>query len=511
MRNLIKINGVFSSKELHPIFECILDIQAQKLKQKEKWDSIHNQLVDVSLKTGYESDRNVIIEVLTYLSDFSDEKCMDIIIGLMEMNFGCNSSFWFSSCALVSERNQKYIQSLYFHEKSLTIDDDFNEFAKISYESFKGRLKDTIMQSNRAFLGEFNGNQYEYHDGLICTDINGRPAIPDFDIFEILGIEKPRIKKNNQERVPLQEKKDIKPSKVSPIPLPTFDDTEIDIKPKSILKKSKPSFNANSNHVRIDIQDDHDQFKPKRIPTPTTKQKLSMGSNILIDGTSYDVIQILGDSSFLCESSKGSRFVFKASPSMKVMVRPSIYLLTNDESITGYYVTPYILEGTFDRIIEILHKKPRIDENVVHFYLLQFIRIINALESQNLYHNEISTQSLIIRTPGSEELPPFDDGKIWNKTGLTLCRCDKISEYQSSGDREAFGAIFYLMALRDSHPEKNPPNRWNQNIWKSAYSVFYENEDTKYLESQLVESLKKNGNSIRSSIARIQISLVENT
>ncbi|OHT11205.1 hypothetical protein TRFO_01140 [Tritrichomonas foetus] len=292
---------------------------------------------------------------------------------------------------------------------------------------------------------------------------------------------------------------------------------------KSILKKKEktatttasPSrgtgvkFNKNSNVPTIP--------EKKRVPTPVRKRELSIGSTILSDVFTFQIISQIGSGAFEADEVNGGKYVIKKSPIEYSKFNPKypfLFCLPID-SISDFYVTKFERFGTFDKVIDILHSSTRIEENVVLFYLFQLLMMIESLESKWMCHGNISPQKLL-NMYSSNDLKASNDlnDTIWQEIGIKLCACDEIRSNESNEDRKSVAALFYFLATKknfEGNPGE-PPKRWNAEIWNQTFQVLQTRSKLDSIIHIIQNHLSQSGNisRLRSVLSRVFIKLMEN-
>lgn len=175
---------LITSEKLTPIFNDIEQIYSDHSNKFNEWTQLHNKLAVHAIESGKNNDRNVVIALLAYISEFNDNEQISLIQEYLDQGIGDKHPLWISSVALAYERNGQLVTSIFIFQK---YKDEIgpNEFYDKCYENFKNRLKNRLKESKSLSLGSFNGKRYEFRsNGIICvSEEDESPAPPDIDIF----------------------------------------------------------------------------------------------------------------------------------------------------------------------------------------------------------------------------------------------------------------------------------------------------------------------------------------
>lgn len=176
-----------TSEELTPIFNEVSLVFPDRRNKTEEWSQLHNHLAAEALRLEKGNDRNVVVELLAYISEFDDKEQISLIQEYLAQGIGLYHPLWMASAALAYERNSEYITSIHIFE-TYQSENERNEFFEKCYENFKTRLKNLLTSKKYVSLGSLNAKKYEFNkNGIVCTfEENESPAPPDIDIFKIV-------------------------------------------------------------------------------------------------------------------------------------------------------------------------------------------------------------------------------------------------------------------------------------------------------------------------------------
>ena len=180
--------GIISSPQLTPIFDEITKLYKDRNLKQTKWIEIHETLAEEAINENLGNDRNVVVELLCFLSDFDNNSALQYSEEFTQKGIGSESSLWYASISLLNEKAGNYILAFNILQAGLENDEiKPHEFLENQYEKFKTRVIADLSSTNRLHLGTLNGKIYEYNGGLVCSDENGQPVAPDIDFFALLG------------------------------------------------------------------------------------------------------------------------------------------------------------------------------------------------------------------------------------------------------------------------------------------------------------------------------------
>ena len=108
-----------TSEELTPIFNEVSLVFPDRRNKTEEWSQLHNHLAAEALRLEKGNDRNVVVELLAYISEFDDKEQISLIQEYLAQGIGLYHPLWMASAALAYERNSKYITSVSYTHLTL--------------------------------------------------------------------------------------------------------------------------------------------------------------------------------------------------------------------------------------------------------------------------------------------------------------------------------------------------------------------------------------------------------
>jgi len=534
--------GEFWMDDISLVLNKIQKIEPIKSQKQEEWIGVHNDLAHfASISEETANDNSIVKTLVTFAAGFDDDICLGILEGFSEQGIGTKHSLWISSLALMYERMKNYIKSIFCFLNGLRIDAQPLGYLESKFKEFKKRMKDRMNTLKQFMLGNHNDIIYTFENGLISSTKKGKPIDPEIDIFEVIGynINQPTpqsfsksmkelpgynpsllLTKEGIERTFAEARLDFLgvdfvKQRIDKQKKPLNENTETfdpflheEPKPKSILKKKRTDSIQSPKAVQIESVFSSPSLPQKRKAlAPIAKPVFSVGETLNINGMKLNIVKKLGDISYLCEDEL-NRFVIK--PKSQIHFAPTFPQLfcLGEKSISDFYASKYE-PYSFEQVIGILHSK-RIDENIVLYFALQLLRMLKSLESSSYIHGNIEISQLLFRV-SPEELPSFNDDAIWSQQGLSLSRCDKLTKNSSENDRKSVSNIIHILATKEPINTTIPPcpTRWNSQIWNEIFAILKSKESFDTIIETILHKLKEKGTSLRSSISRVNISLLE--
>ncbi|KAH0789059.1 hypothetical protein GPJ56_007036 [Histomonas meleagridis] len=382
----------------------------------------------------------------------------------------------------------------------------------------------------------FQNNEYDFADAASAS-----PILKNKTSFNNSS----QIKKSQKTKIPFDDDFD------QPQPIKnSFQSDEYDFlnapPPMSILKsklQKKPQFDNYDNPQPVkssfqnaeydfgdappsasstlrkkrDISNEDDSFLslPKKNSTPNNR--IEVGNSIIIDGETYNIISKISNSSYLC-ANNSSTFHLKQVSHEVIPFMPTNpqYFLVGKLISNNLYITKYCKYGTFQRVIEYCHNRPRgTDELIAHFYLLQMLFIIKNLEEKFLSHGNINMNTLLNRITSLELTKEFDiNNPSWIEQGIILCNCENINNNNGNNDRVNVALLFHYFCtkIQLNNNVENCPKRWNNEIWNKTFDFLLNgngnaDEIINLIAIELGNPSK--GLQLRSAMSRINLHLME--
>lgn len=260
--------------------------------------------------------------------------------------------------------------------------------------------------------------------------------------------------------------------------------------------------------------DSKGSISPSRVkiqgsPHKGAKSSFNIGERVNADDLEIEVLEQIGNNSYVCSSVDGRKYFVKIcqmNSLLREIDHKELFSIPEPRYET-YFLVPF-LNIPFSKVVSIITSK-KTDQTVAFFFLMQLCRILFSLESANIHHGSIAIENIMYRIPDAE-LRAFDDGEEWAGCGLTLTKCDKISKGKIEEERKSALEIF-LQIANGNAKKTDMPKRWNKEIWEMAISVLSLSNNTpsiKALEGKILTFLIEKGETVKSQISRINVSLL---
>lgn len=168
----------------------------------EEWKNIQDQLVlmmqsDPSIANNSE----IICSIIIFASKLTDSSAFKLLTNCISNGIGNFHSLWFTSIALVLEKQENYISALSTLEQANKIHVEPYPFLELKYNEFKKRMNERF-QLVLNQKGDFNGNftlnlgtldgiEYIFNNGNIETKsrTDEPPQDHPIDVFGLIGFD----------------------------------------------------------------------------------------------------------------------------------------------------------------------------------------------------------------------------------------------------------------------------------------------------------------------------------
>jgi hypothetical protein len=452
------------------------------------------------------NDDQLISALMEFITKFSDQTALALIVSCCDASVGCSHSFWFSVIALKHERLGNYVKCHCTFKKGIAVRAEPLLFLMHEFSNFKTRMRKRLSGHSHFDLGDLDGVIYTFCAGSVVCLLNGLQMTSEFDFLSEIGFaldseyeielgydslllecsngadrcfEEARLESLRFDYVSARTAN--RPQRLFPVPI-------------------GPRRRTGSNVVGTDL------LGTKLTRMNSSPKHLMVGEAILMAGNRYYIQKVLGTTAYLCFNK--FRVVVKSRNENWTPFVPEneeLFCLPIVASDV-YYVTRYREFGNFHDFVAATHDMKIGREMISWYALLQLLRILSNLESCGVCHGDISCETLWNRF-GSDELPKqFDLNGKWKGDGFALCRCDKVRPMRDSRDRFAIAALFCRLATNQELNMEWPalPQNWkNGQLWRWTYRVLISGHPLDELIAKLVDMMRCSAVSLRSWKSRI--------
>lgn len=514
-----------------------------------EWQEILRDISEYIKSNPNESDNN---ELITYIYKFAmqyeQHNFMQIINSCLINNIGYRHALFRTAIAISYERNGNFISAINEFEMIITDLIEPTGYVLMQYAEFKKRMCTRLLKDTKKMnLGQLDGVEYIYDGDIKCYTVKShQPCEGKYDFFNAINFDMRQRELSTQNSATPKFNDNSGTSsklwylkKIITAPdgsFQSFEEARFLAMPKIVLpKKAKKAKNASIHEIEIDENEiSIPNIKPKSIlkkqksPTRNSSVKFGAPKHKAEPSIQHDDIKVgdtiqtlnfegivemmLGESCYLCVNNMEQ---YAVKPMIQLFTftpqNPELFLLPSPD-IHDYYVAPYI-EFSLKQVIDACHAQQRgFDEPRSYHILLQMIRIVRNLEEASLQSGVIDVDHLRYRISRKQLTEFNDDDECWKEQGLALCHCDKLGNRDHSNmDRLAVASLFHFMVTKEQiqFSQSDCPNRWNSEIWNSAFQCLRSNSDLKPLEQQIVSYLEqgKMAASVKSSISRLTLLL----
>ena len=171
------------------IIEEIDSINPESKRDKERWNDLHFELVELCENDEELANSPRVAQKLikfAYCLD-DDKKINKLMKDFSEKGIGSRNPLWIASLALTYERVKEYVQAFNVYESNLEECVSKSAFAKSKYSDFKQRIEAKLRCNQTFNLGQLNGLRYTWNNGRIECRAPIGPVEPEIDILAILN------------------------------------------------------------------------------------------------------------------------------------------------------------------------------------------------------------------------------------------------------------------------------------------------------------------------------------